>query len=376
MNIACLLFDNISETNGTTVRARRIIDILQKYNDITLIYCDEDNKHALYSLPGIKLIPVFHIGRRKRESAYFLIRILAYIRWSFNVFFILANKQWDVIFCAHDWFSFSALYFLSKIKGFKTVFDANTIMSEEGKELGFSWPRVKLEQINEMFVIKHADHVLACSKNIYDHFSHYAKHIDLVPTFIDTDVFKKPVASPRRKENGALMKVGMIGPFTSHVNNYSLDFVYTHLSEFDPRIHFVVIGECKQRIDSEYIQYTGYLASTNDYISQLSCLDAVLLPAIEATLGLCNKIIEPMACGIPVFTTPKGMVGLYWSEPGKDIFVYEANELVSKVNELIFDGERMRRAGENAQKVIEEYYSLRKYKELIIHIASNLVLAP
>lgn len=92
-----------------------------------------------------------------------------------------------------------------------------------------------------------------------------------------------------------------------------------------------------------------------------------------ATFGPLNKIIEAMSCSVPVFTTPKGAVGLYGVEPNKHILVFEEAELVDKVNDLVFHGERMREIGRNARSVVEEYYSKKVNEEKLVNILESVV---
>ena len=68
-------------------------------------------------------------------------------------------------------------------------------------------------------------------------------------------------------------------------------------------------------------------------MEQLSSLNAVLIPSKIATLGPLNKILESMACSIPVFTTPKGVIGLSNYENKKNILIFNEENLVEGINE-------------------------------------------
>ncbi len=133
-----------------------------------------------------------------------------------------------------------------------------------------------------------------------------------------------------------------------------------------PRIRFVVIGSCDWRIESDRIIYTGYLPNA-DYAKQLHSLDAVL-DYKEPTKGPYTKVIEAMACGLPVFTAPRGMMGFEQATPGEDILVYPKEELVGKVNELIFDDDLMKRIGEKARITAEKYFTKAANREELLSI--------
>lgn len=100
-------------------------------------------------------------------------------------------------------------------------------------------------------------------------------------------------------------------------------------------------------------------------------LDDVKL--VIAGTGPCNKILEPMSCSLPVFTTPQGMIGLYNIEHEKSIFVFQDSELPERVNELIFDHQQMKRVGDEARRVVEEYHSRRVNEHKIVQVVENVI---
>ena len=89
------------------------------------------------------------------------------------------------------------------------------------------------------------------------------------------------------------------------------------------------------------ISYTGYLSDFQDYVNQIARLDAVLVPAQFPSFGALTKVLEPMACSVPVFTTPAGLVSFDHVTPGEDILICDESELVAKVNESLFDDDLM-----------------------------------
>jgi glycosyltransferase involved in cell wall biosynthesis len=268
---------------------------------------------------------------------------------------------------------FIGVYLASKIRKFKTIFDAHAVHSIDVKNAGSPRMMVKLTQFLERFVIKRADFVVALSRNTFELYQRYNTAIDIIPVFFDTDLFVSK-CSIRRCSSSSHKIVGLIGPFDVNIRNrYYLDFLYNNIDRFDKNISFSVIGQCERRIKNDRISYTGYLNSAMEYIDQLCRLNAVIVPEGISTTGPLNKILEPMACSIPVFTTPEGMIGLYWVEPGTDVLVFDVNGLVDKINELIFDDELMTEIGKNARKVVERYYSKQANEQRMLGILEKLV---
>jgi glycosyltransferase involved in cell wall biosynthesis len=235
--------------------------------------------------------------------------------------------------------------------------------------------RLEISKWREKLVVKYADCVIALSSDICDYYARFNKRIVLIPTFVNEKKFRPPESPREWKSNDDKRKiVGLIGPFLRKgVNKSALDLVYRNIDEFDERIKFVIIGGCDYKTKNERIEYTGYL-NFHDYVDQLTRLDAVLVASRSPTSGPLNKILEPMACAVPVFTTPVGAVGLDHITAGEDIFICDESEMVPKINESLFDADLVERVGENARRTVETYYSAtanqRKLIKVIERVAS------
>lgn len=371
--VAFIVLDDFSVPNGTTVRIHRVLSLINKKYDISVINCKYSDQGRLtdIGLENVHLINVRGIGWKilTSSSVPAPFKLLPVLLWNLRLALILLRNRFDVVYCANDKFGFLSVYLVSKIRRFKTIFEAHAIYSKESEERKPTGARMKFDRSLERFVIRHADHIIALSPNTFGFYRSYNERIDLVPVFVDSDLY----TSKDRPKRADSKLVGLIGPFdTGARQRHYLDFLYIKIDSFDRRIRFLVIGRCEKRIEDNRITYTGYLDSINDYIFQLSHLDTVLIPEELATLGPLNKIIEPMSCSLPVFTTPQGMVGLYWVEPGKDILVFEEEEMVDKVNKLIFDERLMEEIGRNARRVVEQYYSKKANEEKLVKILESL----
>ncbi|MGZ4846914.1 MAG: glycosyltransferase, partial [Halobacteriota archaeon] len=91
-----------------------------------------------------------------------------------------------------------------------------------------------------------------------------------------------------------------------------------------------------------------------------------------SSFGALTKVLEPMACSVPVFTTPAGLVSFDHVTPGEDIFVVDEADLVAKVNESLFDSDLMGSVGKNARRTVETYYSTAANSERLIKVIDRL----
>ncbi len=354
--IAVSVIVNAFENDGTTVRAIRILNLLKNHYDLSLI-TRANEKQNLKSLEDVKVIIV------KPDKTKL---------WNLKLIPTVIKNKFDVVYCSDDWFGFLTYYLLSKIYKYKIIFEAHDVWSEEEKKRGFSKILVKLNRIHEKFVIEHADHVIAVAGFVYKFYKKYNKKIDLIPLFTDEDILKQNEEVINYKVKKSSKLVGFIGPFDTLHNEPALNFLYENLNHFDRRINFTIIGKCNNKIENKRIVYVGYLDSIQDYVDQLSRLDAVLVYKSVAP-GPYTKVLESMSCSLPVFTVPKAVVGFEHVEHGIDILILEDDsELIDSINELIFDDKVMREIGRNARIRVKKYYSKKVNEKKLVDIIENL----
>ncbi len=310
-------------------------------------------------LLGYKLLP-------------FPIKLIPIFLWNLKMVLVLLRSRFDIVWCAGDFLGFLGVYLVSKIRKYRVIFEAIDILSKCHEEQ-HSGILLKLDRILEKFVVKKADLVLAVSMNPFEFYRVYNTKIELAPYFVDT----KLLGSTSRTKTPDSKLIGLVGPFESSNMRakYCLQFVYSNIENFDSRLRFVAIGRFDRAVQHDRIRFTGYVDSEKDYAEILSRLDALLVVENYSTTGPLTKILECMSCSVPVFATPNAVIGLSWVEPGKDIFVIKEDEMVSKINEKIFDDELMTEIGNNARKVITSYYSKEANEDKYLEIL-QLVMHP
>jgi|GEM_PF-313717 glycosyltransferase involved in cell wall biosynthesis len=366
MKIAVSCLSDISSNDGTAARAKRVFELLQKKHDCTLIIRGEADSTS----DNVEVV---------RPSKF----------WNLQLIPIVLKNRFDLVYCASDWWGFFTYFALSKLWPCKVILEAHGVLSLEREERypdpsPIDKAKIKMLKWREKFATKHADCVIALAADIYRYYGSFNKCIFIVDNFVDETKFKPQQNSRERISDDKERKnVGLIGPFIqkyetsriSLVSSYFLDFVYQNIHSFDARINFIIIGQCDHKIANERISYTGYLSDFEDYVDQITRLDAVLVPSKFSSFGALTKVLEPMACSVPVFTTPVGLVSFDHVKAGEDIFVFDEAELVAKVNEYLFDVELMDRVGKNARRTVEKYYSTAANAEKLIRVLEQLRVA-
>lgn len=329
MKIAILSPSNLSENNGTSIRAKNIYKLLNSEYEVTIISSNNTKFDSLWSILGSS------------------------ITWNFKLIKNLSKQKYDCVYSCSDFLGFFTCFLLSKVYGFKLIFEAHGILSEENKKKQRNSLIIKFCNFIEKFVITRTNHVIALSKDILNFYKKFNSNIDLIPVFIDDVFFSNE--SKNITSNPKL--IGLIGPFDMPANKYYLDFLYKHLDDFDERINFLIIGKCNKEITENNLNYTGYLESIKEYAENIRSLDALLVPSKVSTSGPLNKILEAMACNVPVFTTPEGITGLDYAHDNENILIYNKNSLVEGVNKDIFNEELLLKISKTAKKMVEKYYS-------------------
>jgi glycosyltransferase involved in cell wall biosynthesis len=360
MKIAVSTTSIVSVNDGTSVRAKRVFELLREEYDCTLIVRGRGQSKA----DNVEVIKPSKL-------------------WNLQLIPVIRKKRFDLVYCSSDLWGFFTYFGLAKLYNFKIVFEAHGILSLE-RERRLHNPNlidkvgIKMLKVREKFVARHADCIVTLSSAIYEHYARFNTCVFLVPAFVDETKFKRQENPAQCSDDDEGKTIGLIGPFAqdradSAINTYTLDFVYRNMDKFDERIKFTVIGSCDfKQIRSERIQYVGYLKKFQDYVDQLTLLDAVLVASGFPTSGPLNKILEPMACSVPVFATPISAVGLDHITAGEDIFISDESELVVKVNESLFDADLMESVGKNARCTVETYYSTAVNNEKLVRVIERV----
>lgn len=342
---------NIFTDDGTTVRSKRVAEILKHHFKITIVTRSKKDALKVFDDVDVKIIKPANTKL-----------------WNLKLIPILIKNDYDFVYCSNDYFGFLTYYIFSWIYHYKLIFEAHSIVSEERKELKNNKLKIKFYSLLERFVVKKSDFVVALSENTFDFYKKYNKNIELVRNFVDEVPFVDEIYSTTQKKESPNYNIGLIGPFNTVRNEYYLEFLYNNIERFNDNIKFIIIGNCENKIRNDKIVYTGYIKNHLDYMEQLSSLDAVLIPSKIATLGPLTKILEPMACSIPVFTTPKGVVGLSNYKNKENILIFTEENIVNGINESISNKNLMEKVVKKSREYFKKYYSKKANENKLLKI--------
>jgi glycosyltransferase involved in cell wall biosynthesis len=208
-------------------------------------------------------------------------------------------------------------------------------------------------------VAKQADVVLAGNRYLADWFSSFAHDVHVVPTAVDTERFK-PGTTEKKCETGPFV-IGWTGIAWNLSYLKAIEGALSRFMQQFSDAELLIIADKSptfQALPAERIRYLPWSADME--VKALRQMDVGLmpLPDNEWTRGKCSfKMLQYMACGIPVIVSPVGMnaevlaLGQSGLAATKDAEWYEALEYLYKNRGPAY------KYGQNGRSIVENYFS-------------------
>lgn len=182
--------------------------------------------------------------------------------------------------------------------------------------------------------------------------------ITVVANGVDLDYFQPQVPS-RTPETPTVV---FTGKMSYHANVaavlYFVEEVLPLIWARDPQVLFQVVGKgppdaVRELAKDRRIEVTGYVEDLRPYLTQAA---VAVCPALYA-VGIQNKVLEAMAMGTPVVSTPAGCAVLE-AEDGREILKAEgAEELAAAVLNALSDPALAQRLSSAGRRYVEMHHS-------------------
>ncbi|QSP93518.1 TIGR03087 family PEP-CTERM/XrtA system glycosyltransferase [Marinobacter salinisoli] len=187
---------------------------------------------------------------------------------------------------------------------------------------------------------------------------------------IDTDLF-----FPRRRADRPNKPVFLFTGVMNYKPNedavqWFVDSIWDDIKAEWPDAQFVVAGmdpspKIKELGKKPGIVVTGFVEDIVPYYQQAD----VFVSPFRFARGVQNKILQALACGLPVITTQLGLEGIN-AKPGEEVLVANTDEEFSEAIRLLLQDEELsKRFSERSPKYIERNHS---WERILADLAAAL----
>jgi polysaccharide biosynthesis protein PslH len=188
----------------------------------------------------------------------------------------------------------------------------------------------------------------------------FREHIPGIPVHViengvDVEYF---AAVPRRSEGLQIVFVGVMD-YAPNVDavSFFVDQVWEKIHTMHPHARFIIVGsrpskKVRNLAQIPGVEVTGYVHDIRSYLASAT----ISIAPLAIARGVQNKILEAMAAGVPVLTTPEVVRGL---PAGADRHVFtaerEAEAFSSASLELLKRGIALDERARDAQKFVKQH---------------------
>jgi sugar transferase (PEP-CTERM/EpsH1 system associated) len=181
-------------------------------------------------------------------------------------------------------------------------------------------------------------------------------NIQVVPNGVNIETFR-PLNTP--PEPDSLIFVGHMGVFHNvDAAVYLTKEILPRVQQSFPNCQLTIAGaepapQVQQLAQYPGVTVTGFVPDLNAYLNQA----AIFVAPLRFAAGVQNKVLEAMAAGKPVVTTPLVNAGI-GAEPDRDLIITDgAEEMARQIVRLLANSDLCRGIGTAARSYVRQNFS-------------------
>ncbi len=217
-------------------------------------------------------------------------------------------------------------------------------------------------------LLRRSDLVICGNSYLQDYVSRYCHHTEIVPTTVDTTCY----VPAREKPTTAIPVLGWIGSPSTWKYGAPLADVFSRFVKAD-QMSVLVVGAgstVKQAAPFEFREWSEVRE-----IADLQQMDIGVMPLPDEpwARGKCGfKLIQYMACGIPVIASPVGMNREIVEHGVNGYLATTPEEWQQAIERLLADAGLRKRMGEAGRTRVEKFYSIKVQGPRVAHMVQAL----
>lgn len=281
--------------------------------------------------------------------------------------------SYDIIFVQREAFMTGSAYFEKRFARSKAklVFDFDDsiwLLDTSKANRKFAWLKSE-KKTGEIIAV--ADVIFAGNEYLASYAKQFNKNTLVVPTTIDTDVFK------RSKPYGDTNKVciGWSGSITTIKHfEQALPFLKIIKEKYGDKVHFKVMGDPTYQNEELEIESIAWQSDTEVQTLQSFDIGIMPLPDDEWVKGKCGlKGLSYMAVEVPTIMSDVGVNSDIIKEGENGYLAITDQDWVDKLSMLIESCELRKKLGEAGRKTVLESYSMESQKKIYLAAFNELV---
>jgi len=186
---------------------------------------------------------------------------------------------------------------------------------------------------------------------------------------------EEPSSSKPNRQDMDLIFVGNMGYFPNiDAVSYFCDKVLPKLISLNNKVKFHIVGfnpppAIKKLDDGKNVFVVGFVEDVREYLKR----SKIFVAPMQSGSGIQNKILEAMACGIPVISTSCGNAGIGAKDEKQIVVADNADDFSKKVLWLLDDEQKRNEIGGEGRKLAQKSFSWNSKTEQLVEVYRKVI---
>ncbi|HEY7618075.1 MAG TPA: glycosyltransferase family 4 protein [Terriglobales bacterium] len=217
---------------------------------------------------------------------------------------------------------------------------------------------------------RYCDHVICGNRFVAEQFSRWNRNVSVLPTPVDTQRWVPAEAHPDRPV------IGWLG----------LSYGFRYLQRIEPALREILLRHRAARLriissripefrtlPPDQVEFVPFASQPEPVHFQQVTIGIMPLDDSVVSRGKCSfKMLQYMACGLPVVVTPCGMNGEILQEAGVGFGAQTLDQWVDSLDKLLTDPDLSARMGQAGRALVEKSYSVEALAPRLAAVLRNV----